>query len=178
MDTCSGPSLPSPDPEIEFRPVTRNLIGVIVMGMNSAQQRLVLMAVGGAVILAVGMYRDSRRQRQSRRLLKERPARSHAEFGREFFPEKFASLAAEVREALADALHQDLSGLLPTDELGATLKLDTSNYKALLRVIAALEDRFQVDLPHGESCAALSIRQLVDHIAAKSRRPEGHSRDT
>lgn len=121
------------------------------------------------IVAAVSCWRlwaDVRRKKNIRSLLAARPHFSDEEFGRHYFSEELAPVAARARALLHRHLPYDIAGLHPDDTFIEELKIKTFRRTALIEYLMDVEEEFEVDLgPDQEK----RITSLAEVVAAVSR---------
>jgi len=98
-----------------------------------------------------------------------RAALTHQEFGEKFFSPEEVSVAARVRAILQEWVGIDLSRAIPEDKLVGDLGLGSVDGLAGVHMIHELENEFQCTLDMNSCPSVVTIRDLVEKIAAQLR---------
>ncbi len=101
-----------------------------------------------------------------------RAALTHQEFGEKFFPTEEASVAARVRAILQEWVGIDLSRAIPEDELVGDLGLGSVDGLTGVHMIHEVENEFHCTLDMDSRPSIVTIRDLVETMAAQLRRQE------
>ena len=124
--------------------------------------------IGGIVAFSVlfVVLLDLRYKRTARRHLAGRPRRSSAEFGREFYPGQ-ASIAAEMRDILAEHLPVDLSQVEPSDQPVRDLRMDDLDSLATVDFVVALEGHFGIKIENADAEQMRTVDDVIRYVIKK-----------
>jgi acyl carrier protein len=137
---------------------------------------------GGVIVIGGGvLLHEWSNKRRAKRLLATRRALNSTAFGRTYFGEsdRRASVAAEVREVLAEHVPYSLEGLAPDDAFVRDLRMDELDSMSTVELVLGLEQRFGIKIPDAEAQRILTFRELVDYLEQRvpeDRLPSGSER--
>jgi len=131
--------------------------------MNILSNRLFLFSVAVTFAGAAGVVAKRKRRRGVVALMKARHG-APVPFGEHFAYLADPSVAEHLRLIFEQTLRVDLSNLLPTDRLGIDLGLDRGGQHELLKLLYAIEERFDVVLPCAARCLAMSFGRLAEFV--------------
>ncbi len=123
----------------------------------------VLLAVLGIAALLLGalwLHARSNRRLVERRFADREPL-SADQFGRQFFSETQAPIAARLRGLLADELGLDLARLRPEDEPVRHLRIEEFDSLAVAEFVIATERAFDVKLREQDLVRIRTFGELV-----------------
>jgi len=126
----------------------------------------VLLAVLGIGLLLAGalwLHAESNRRLVERRFAGREPLTAD-EFGRRLFTPAQASIAAKLRDLLADELGLDLARLRPEDEPVQHLRTEEFDSLAVAEFVMAAEKEFQVDLSDADLARIRTFGELVELV--------------
>ena len=127
-----------------------------------------LALLGGGVIVIGGgvLLHEWTNRRRAKRLLATRPVLDPTAFGRAYFGQsgRRATLAAQVREILAEHVPYKLDGLGPDDAFVRDLRMDELDSMSTVELVLSLEKRFGIDIPDEDAQGILTFRELVDYL--------------
>jgi acyl carrier protein len=100
-----------------------------------------------------------------------RPALSEKEFGRQFFPNDRAEIAAKLREILSRYIPIDLAQMQPNDRFVEDLRMDALDSMSTVEYVIEIEKEFEIKIPDSAAEKMLTFQSVVDYVsvAVKSK---------
>jgi acyl carrier protein len=100
-----------------------------------------------------------------------RPALSEKEFGRQFFPNDRAEIAAKLREILSRYIPIDLSQVQPNDCFVEDLRMDALDSMSTVEYVIEIEKEFGIKIPDSAAEKMITFQSVVDYVseAVKSK---------
>lgn len=132
-----------------------------------------------SLFISVGVIasaiRSTHRRKRISRTFDVRNKLTATEFGSFYFTGETASVAAEVRLLLEKIVKMNLSGLQPGDTFSKELHFDEMNRDLFQKFIAAVEGKFDIDLPAVDSCMNMSVKEFVTAVQRKIESENNHT---
>ena len=122
--------------------------------------------VVGLIVLGLWLHGRSNLRLAAQHMAGRDPLAA-AEFGREFFPERQAPIAARLRELLAAETAVELERMHPDDRPVQDLKIDELDSLALVEFVMAVEKEYRVKLPDAELARARTFRDVVELVSQR-----------
>jgi acyl carrier protein len=117
---------------------------------------------------AVKLSENAERQRALAHMA-GRPALNEREFGKQFFPDDRADIAAKLRDILSRHITLDLSQLQPDDRFVEDLRMDALDSLSMVEYVIEIEKEFGIEIPDSRTEKIRTFRQLVDIVANASQ---------
>jgi acyl carrier protein len=87
------------------------------------------------------------------------------DFGKQFFPEGSAEIAAKLREILSRHLPVDLSQLQPNDRFVEDLRMDDFDSMSTVEFVIEIEKEFGIEIPNSVAEKMATFQSVVDYVA-------------
>jgi acyl carrier protein len=97
--------------------------------------------------------------------MRDRPALNEKDFGKQFFPEGSAEIAAKLREILSRHLPVDLSQLQPNDRFVEDLRMDDFDSMSTVEFVIEIEKEFGIEIPNSVAEKMATFQSVVDYVA-------------
>src|ERR1700733_11451148 len=94
-----------------------------------------------------------------------RPAFNNEEFGKHYFQNDRAEVAAKLREILSHHIPVDLSQMKPTDLFVEDLRMDALDSLSTVEYVIAIEKEFGIKMPDSAAEKMLTFQSVVDYVA-------------
>ncbi len=94
-----------------------------------------------------------------------RPTLSEKEFGRQFFPNDRAEIAAKLREILSRYIPIDLSQMQPNDRFVEDLRMDALDSMSTVEYVIEIEKEFGIKIPDSAAEKMATFQSVVDYVA-------------
>lgn len=125
----------------------------------------VIVVILFVAVILVGLVLHGRSNvRLAEQHMAGRDALAPAEFGRQFFPERQAPIAARLRELLATETAVPLERMHPDDRPVQDLKIDELDSLALIEFVMAIEKEYGIKLSDAELVKARTFRDVVEVV--------------
>ncbi len=109
-------------------------------------------------------------RRRVLRRFESRPTRTAEIFGRDFFPQESAPIAARIREILARHLSVDLSRLSPEDTF-VDLEVAELDSLATVGFVTELEQEFNISISDRDIAKLKTFRDVVEYVSKAKAKP-------
>jgi acyl carrier protein len=94
-----------------------------------------------------------------------RPALSEEGFGKHFFPNSRAEIAAKLREILSHHISIDLSQMQPNDRFIEDLRMDALDSMSTVEYVIEIEKEFGIQIPDSVAEKMTTFQSVVDYVA-------------
>jgi acyl carrier protein len=94
-----------------------------------------------------------------------RPALNGKEFGKQFFPDDRAEIAAKLREILSRHISVDLSQMQPNDRFIEDLRMDALDSMSTVECVIEIEKEFRIEIPNSAAEKMTTFQSVVDYVA-------------
>jgi acyl carrier protein len=100
-----------------------------------------------------------------------RQALNEKEFGKEFFPNDRAEIAAKLREILSRHIPIDVSQMQPNDRFVEDLRMDALDSMSTVEYVIEIEKEFGIKIPDSVAEKMITFQSVVDYVseAVKSK---------
>ena len=122
-----------------------------------------------AAAIVCGFYAlklsDEAEKRRARGHMAGRPALNEKEFGKQFFPNDRAEIAAKLREILSRHIPVDLSQIQPNDRFVEDLRMDALDSMSTVEYVIEIEKEFGIEIPNAAAEKMTTFQSVVDYVA-------------
>ena len=94
-----------------------------------------------------------------------RQALNEKEFGKEFFPNNRAEIAAKLRKILSRHIPLDLSQMQPDDRFVEDLRMDALDSMSIVEYVIEIEKEFGIKIPNSAAEKMITFQSVVDYVA-------------
>lgn len=94
-----------------------------------------------------------------------RPIFNDEEFGKHFFPNDRAEVAAKLRKIVSHHIPIDLSQLQPPDRFVEDLRMDALDSMSTVECVIEIEQEFGIKIPDSAAEKMLTFQSVVDYVA-------------
>jgi acyl carrier protein len=94
-----------------------------------------------------------------------RQALNEKEFGKEFFPNNRAEIAAKLRKILSRHIPLDLSQMQPDDRFVEDLRMDALDSMSIVEYVIEIEKEFGIKIPNSAALKMITFQSVVDYVA-------------
>jgi acyl carrier protein len=94
-----------------------------------------------------------------------RPVLNETEFGKHFFTNDRAEIAAKLRVILSRHLPIDLSQMQPDDRFVEDLRMDALDSMSTVEYVIEIEKEFGIQIPNAAAEKMMTFQSVVDYVA-------------
>ena len=162
---------------LDLAQIVLGLLGIVLLFLSTGKMPanlgwpfpwyFSLIFFAGAIVC--GFYAvklsDEAEKRRALTHMAGRPVLDEKEFGKQFFKNDRAEIAAKLREILSRHIPIDLSQMQPNDRFVEDLRMDALDSMSTVEYVIEIEREFAIKIPDSAAEKMITFQSVVDFVA-------------